>query len=489
VSVLEEAHPARSSAVEAATPPLAVDLDGTLVASDLLLESCLLLVKRSPWRLFLLPFWLLRGRAHLKRRLAECVIPNAATLPYRPELVAFLRAEKRRGRTLVLATGADRAVAQAVAQELGLFDEIIASDGIDNLHGAAKRDRLIARFGRGGFDYAGNSASDGAICAAARKSILVAPAAGLRQVASHLDVECEFAAKPPDLAVYLHALRPHHWFKNALAFVPLLAAHRLFDVPLLVHAALACASLCLCASSIYLLNDLLDLPEDRRHPHKKQRMLASGRLPILQAVALIPLLLLGALALGLAQPPLFLAIIGLYCLLMLAYCLRLRDLKGFDTLTLAAGYTLRVAAGSAAVGVPVASWLLVACFLFFFGLALLKRYAELSVMRRLDGADARARAYEVVHSGRIALIGCVSSYLALALFSVQLDALPGFAAGIGLLVAWVFCCLLFAWLSLMWWMAGAGRIHSDPMSFAVNDPASRTIILLMAAALAVAAWP
>lgn len=468
--------------------PLAVDLDGTLVATDLLLESCLLLLKQKPLYLLRVPFWLLRGRAYFKRRLARQVIPDAATLPYRGDVLRYLKGEKERGRKLLLVTGADHAVAQAVASRLGLFDEVIASDGVTNLRGAAKESRLIESFGRGRFDYAGNSASDVGICEAARKTILVAPAAPLRRAAVHLDVERAFNVERPHLGVYLHALRLHHWLKNALVFVPMFVASQTRGGALLVHAALAFASLCLCASSVYLLNDLLDLPEDRRHPHKKQRMLASGRLPVTHALALIPLLLAGAVLLGLAQPPLFLAAIGIYLLLMLGYCLRLRDIKVMDTLILAAGYTLRIVAGAIAVALPIASSLLVMCFLFFFGLALLKRYAELGIMRRLVGTAGQARGYAAIHSGRVAFAGCLTSYLALALFAVKVDQVQGFAGTVTLLPIWSFCTLLLVWLSYMWVMAGCGRIRSDPMSFAVADFTSRAVILLMGAALLLAFW-
>jgi 4-hydroxybenzoate polyprenyltransferase len=460
------------------TVPLVVALDGTLVSTDMLLESCLVFVKAKPLQLFRLPFWLARGRAWFKRRVAMEATPDIATLPYNKELLVFLRAQKETGRRLVLATGTDAMLAASLAQTLGLFDSVLASDGVIDLSGARKRDRLIAEFGVKGFDYVGSSERDREVWQVARRAILVAPTSALREMAAQAsEVGRVFETPPPGPATYFHALRPHHWFKSSLVFLPLLVTHQLYDASKFIHALFAFAAVSLCASTVYLLNDLLDLPEDRRHPHKKDRVLASGWLPVAGALAMMPLLLFGAALASLGQPPTFLAVIGLYVVLMLAYCLRLRDLRGWDVLTLAVGYSLRVVAGGVAEGIETSIWLLAFCFFLFLGLALLKRYAEMVTIRSLEGLQARVRAYAVADSDMVALYGGISSYLALLPLVIHLAIQQPLHARYEL--AWIVLVLLTYWLTRMWRLAGRGYIRSDPLSFALTDRVSRNVGILM----------
>jgi 4-hydroxybenzoate polyprenyltransferase len=466
--------------------PLAVDLDGTLTGTNLFLESLFVLAKAKPLLLLLLPIWFAQGLARLKRRLADRFRPDIRTLPYDREFIAYLQAQKRAGRTLILVTGADESLAHAVAAELGLFDRVIASDGITNLNGRAKRDRLLAEFGDKGFDYAGHDRCDRVVWAIARKAILVRPSARLSDAQSKISViERLFPRHEPKASVYMQALRLHHWTKNALVFVPLIFFHRLFDIAALAQAVLAFLAFSLCASSIYLLNDLTDLPEDRRHPHKRHRMLASGQLAVGRAVALIPLLLSGAFIISLTQPPLFLGILAVYCGLMVVYCLRLRAIAMIDALAIAAGYTLRVAGGSAAAGLEISAWMVVSVTLFFFGLTLLKRYAELMTMQRLPNAAARARGYPVRDRSRIALFGCSSNYLALLIYAfhvrTELLASPWHEA------VWFIWVLLSYWVAHIWLMAGQGRIVADPVAFTLRDRGSQIVGVLFAIAVLVTA--
>jgi 4-hydroxybenzoate polyprenyltransferase len=475
----------RAAARSGSMVPLVVALEGTLVSTNILAESCLVLAKTRPLQLFRLPFWLARGRAWFKRRLAIEAMPDLATLPYNSELLTFLKAQKQMGRRLVLATGADAAVARGVAQTLGLFDTVLATDGAANLTGQRMRDRLVLEFEEKGFDYAGSAERDRDIWQVARKAILVAPTASLREIAARTyDVDRVFEMPPPGAAAHLHALRPHHWLKSGLVFLPLLVTHQLYDASKFVHAVLAFGAVSLCASSIYLLNDLLDLPDDRRHPHKKDRMLASGRLPVGRALVMTPLLLLGAALASVDQPPQFFAVIALYCLLMLAYCLRLRDFGGWDVLTLAVGYSLRVVAGGAAASIETSIWLLTSCFFLFLGLALLKRYAEMVTIRSLRGLEGRVRAYAVADSGLVALLGGLSTALALLPLAVHLAMQRPLHARYE--VAWICLVLLVFWLTRMWLLAGLGYIKNDPVAFALTDRVSRTVGILMAVTMLIA---
>jgi 4-hydroxybenzoate polyprenyltransferase len=460
--------------------PLVVDLDGTLVATDLLIESLFVLAKRRPLRLLMVPLWLAQGKACLKRHLAQEAAPDVPILPYRRDVIAYLEAAKRRGVLVILATAADQGIAQAVADHVGLFDAVFASDGMVNLKGATKRDRLIAEFGSQGFDYIGSGRADHAVWGAARKAIPLRSEPGLSANRDELPaVEHAFEGPSADLRVYLAALRPHHWLKNALVFLPLAAAHRLTEVDLLLQALLAFLAFSLCASSTYLLNDLMDLPSDRRHPHKRDRALASGRLPVAHGLALVPLLLAGAVAIGLLLPWPFLAVLALYCVLTLSYSLRLKDMVILDVLALAGLHALRVMAGCAAVSLPPSAWLIAFCGFLFFSLAMIKRYAELVVMRTIDGLHAHARAYELEDSELLAALGGASGYLAVLVLALYISDTGEGTFGRHELI-WLVCVLLLYWISYMWLMAHRARMHDDPLVFALRDHVSRVLIGLMA---------
>ncbi len=413
-------------------------------------------------------------------------MPDVRTLPYRRELLDHLRAEKERGRRLVLATAADETMALRVAEQVGLFDAVFASDGVTNLSGDRKRDRLVKEFGLKGFDYVGNSSRDRNVWKAARKTILVHPKSRPRGLAKkEVEFDRVFQCEPTGWKIYLQALRPSHWLKNALVFLPLIAAHQFYGVALLVHALLAFIVLSLCASSVYLLNDLVDLDEDRRHTYKRRRMLASGHLPVTHALTMIPILIFGALALSLTQPTLFLLVIGTYWVLMLAYCLKLRSLALWDAMTLAAGYSLRVVAGSVATNIGVSYWLLGSVFLLFFGFALLKRYTELIGDGVAEQTNGRIRGYTIDDRGRIAVYGCISNCLALLVLGFYLATDTHRYARYELM--WLSYLLLAYWTARVWRIAERGEIRSDPVSFALNDPLSRILAVLMATSILVAA--
>ncbi|MBL6750243.1 MAG: UbiA family prenyltransferase [Nevskia sp.] len=460
--------------------PLAVDLDGTLVRSDLLLESLFEFVRGNPAGLFKLPAWLARGRAVLKQRLARLAPPDAHTLPYNAELLDYLRQEKSRGRRLVLATAADRAVAEAVAQELGLFDTVLASDGVTNLDGPAKRERLVAEYGEGGFDYAGHGGADLPVWAAARKAVLADAAPGFaKRVARRTPVE-RVLGQPAAWRDYLLALRPHQWIKNLLVFLPLIAAHALYQPAPLARALLAFAAFSLCAASVYLFNDLLDLQADRRHPHKRSRALASGRIGIRPCCALLAVLL--AMAFGLAAwiDPWFLAVLALYYALTASYSLGLKDFVVLDVLLLAAGYAARVAAGAVAAGIALSAWLLAFCVFLFYSLALIKRFAELVLLRPIDGAHTHSRGYLLDDAGVIAAQGIASGYLAVLVLALYTNTATVHGSGGRYWLFWVNCLLLLYWVSYLWLMTDRGRVQDDPILFALKDRVSRALLAAMA---------
>jgi 4-hydroxybenzoate polyprenyltransferase len=451
--------------------PLVVDLDGTLIRSDLLVESILALLRKRPFFVFLLPFWLLRGRARFKREIARRAVVDVSALPWRMELVDELKRQHAAGRTLVLATGSDMLLARPVADYLGLFDMVFASDGAVNLCGAAKGDLLVNRFGEKGFDYTadggGITRRDRVVWASAHEAVRVQADTGT-------------------MADRMEALRPGHWLKNLLVFVPVFAAHRFTEIALLEKSLLAFAALCLCASSGYLFNDLIDLEADRHHPHKRLRPFASGRLPLTYGLIMMPVLLIAGCVLGALASPLFLVMAAGYFVMSGVYSLRLKKVALLDVLFLAGLYTMRIMAGSAATGIWSSHWLLAFSTFLFFSLALVKRYSELVVMRDVEGVRARARAYESSDGELLATMGTASGYLAVMVFALYIasDKAATLYTRPGLL--WMLCPLLLYWISHVWLTAHRGKMHDDPVVFATSDRTSRILILLMLAAVLVA---
>lgn len=466
--------------------PLVVDLDGTLLRTDLLIESIFVLAKQKPLELLMLPLWLAQGRARLKQRLADEATPDIGTLPYRPEVLAHLQVEAFHGRRLILATAADASPARAIAHSLGLFDAIFASDGLINLSGERKRDRLIAAFGDKGFDYLGNSRDDRPVWSAARKALMVRPGNRLlRQVTATSQVERVFEDRTASsLADTVQALRPVHWVKNLLILLPLAFAQHEWPIESLLQALLAFAAFCLCASSVYLLNDLLDLRYDRRHPQKKERALASGRLGIAQAMVLIAMLLIGASVIAAAVSPALLAVMSAYYAITLAYSLGIKDVPILDVLVLAAGYGLRVAAGAVALGLSPSEWLLAFCMLFFFSLALVKRYAELMIMGSVSASIVHG--YRFTDRSLLAAQGLSTGYLSVLVLALHANGAIVQPAPAGGGYYWAICGLLVYWISYLWLTAHRGRMHHDPVVFALKDRVSLLLLAAMAVLAALA---
>lgn len=273
--------------------PLCVDLDGTLIHTDILLETLLILLKRNPFWLFVLPFWLLKGKAYFKHQLAVHVDLNITLLPFNQPLLDYLRIQHQHGRHLILATAANIKYAQQIAEHLGLFETVLASDCTHNLSGKLKRDCLVRNFGAGAFIYAGNAHCDLTVWNQAAAAIIVnAKPKLMRQVEAVTQVEKVFAPAKINVATYLKALRIHQWVKNLLIFIPLAAAHQVLDLKMLSQTMIAFCAFGCCASSVYLLNDLLDLEADRQHPSKQRRPFAAGLIPLQQGLLVIPTLLL-----------------------------------------------------------------------------------------------------------------------------------------------------------------------------------------------------
>ena len=472
------ARPAPAPTAEAA--PLCVDLDGTLLRSDLLYESLLALLRTRPWLALALPFWLLRGKAYLKRRLAEASGLDVADLPYDERVLALLRATPARPR--VLCTASDLRLAEAVARHTGLFEEVLASDGARNLAGARKAQVLVERFAERGFDYAGNGTVDLHVWKRARRAWVVnAPVALARSAAGHCEVEHHLHA-PAAPRGWLRALRLHQWLKNLLVFLPLLASHRFLEAGAVLAALGAFLAFGLCASGVYLLNDLLDLPSDRRHPRKRSRPFAAGELPLLHGLLAAPLLTVAAFALAFAVSPWFAAALGAYFAATLAYSFWLKRVVMVDVVLLAGLYTVRIIAGAAAIGVALSFWLLAFSMFLFLSLAMLKRYTELQAMLGEGRSGASGRGYAVEDLPLLQSLGASAGYCAVLVLALYINSPESLALYARPQVLWLICPLLLYWMSRVWVVAHRGGMHDDPVVFAARDRVSQVVVGLCAAA-------
>jgi 4-hydroxybenzoate polyprenyltransferase/phosphoserine phosphatase len=454
--------------------PLCVDLDGTLLRSDILWEAILVLLKKKPHLLFMLPVWFLRGRPYFKRQIATRVAVETHLLPYHPAFLEFLREEHAKGRKLVLATAADRIFAEEVAKHIGLFDaDIIATDEGANLAGHHKAEILVKKFGEKGFDYAGNEIRDLKIWKRSRKAVVVnAPAHVTRKAGAIAEIDRVFDELRSTPRSLLRAMRPHQWMKNLLIFAPVVVSHHLTDMSVIRPAAIAFVAFCLCASSVYLLNDILDLASDRRHARKRNRPLASGRLSVPVALAVMPLLLILSIALALLLPQEFLWVLGIYFLCTVGYSFYFKSVMLIDVLLLAGLYTLRIVAGHAATELRFSFWLLLLAMFLFLSLALVKRYSELDALQKEDKTSAWGRAYSVKDITPIGTLGVVSGLMSVLIMALYINSpdvtllyrYPGFL--------WLTLPVILHWTSRMWLLTYRGEMHDDPILFAVKDPTS-----------------
>jgi 4-hydroxybenzoate polyprenyltransferase len=475
--------PVAATALEVAAPiPLVVDLDGTLIHTDLLHESAVALFRAAPLRALLIPFWLRRGKAALKQQLAQHTRIDASLLPYNQELLAWLRQQREAGRSLILCTATDLKLAQAVASDCALFDEVMASDGALNLDGRNKADALVKRFGKGGFDYVGNSHVDLAVWQQARRAVVVNPGLTL---ASRAGTCCEvvkvFESPARGLSTWGRALRVHHWLKNALVLVPLFAAHQLADASLdLLWAFIAFS---LCASSVYLVNDLMDLENDRQHPRKRSRPFASSALPLWTGVVLAPVLALGGFLFASLLGTVFVYWLGVYFVLTWAYSMWLKRIVLLDCLALALLYTLRIVAGGEAARLAPSFWLLAFSAFLFLSLSFVKRYAELMVHQTAGNDQLKGRGYCTSDAPVILALGVASGYTAVVVLALYLnsDAVLRLYRSPGLV--WATVPILVYWLSWMWLRAARGEMHDDPLVFAFKDRNSLAAGALFAASL------
>jgi 4-hydroxybenzoate polyprenyltransferase len=465
-----------------------VDLDGSLLATDLLFETFATFLQTRPWDSWLVIVWMLEGKAQLKRRLAERVELDIEQLPINDEVLAFLRRQRIEGRRLVLTTAADRYLAQAVSDHLELFDEVIASDGKSNLRGRAKLQAILDRFGPHGFDYVGNGWEDLPIWKSAGEAIAVRPGPRLRRAVQSLPKPSRvFERQDSIVAPWPRLLRVHQWAKNLLIFVPIVMAHRLGEWKLLLESLVAFLAFCFGASAIYILNDLMDLPSDRQHPRKRFRPLAAGAVSIPVGLSACALSLLVSIVLAAFRLP-FLAVLLLYLVTSCAYTFIFKKRLIVDVLCLAGLYTLRIMAGGAATGILISSWLMAFSMFLFLSLAFVKRYTELAALVQSRGEQLYGRGYRAIDLDMIRSIGPASGYIAVLIVCLYLNDRESVALYHHPRWLLLLCPVILYWLSRIWFLAQRGQMHSDPVVFALSDRKSQLAGLTCAVIIAAATW-
>jgi 4-hydroxybenzoate polyprenyltransferase/phosphoserine phosphatase len=461
--------------------PLFVDLDGTLIKTDLLVETAFLLLKKQPWMLLAIIYWLVfGGKAKLKEEVAKRTTLEFDTLPLQKDFVAFLHKEAATGRALYLATASDKSLADPVATRLGFFTGVLASDGHNNLSGERKLQAILACCEHSAFDYAGNARVDLAIWAKARQAIIVNPDSGIVATAKARKIEIQqiFDDRPAKLKTWLRALRVHQWAKNVLLGVPILTAHA-FNFRAISEILAAFLAFGLMASATYLLNDLLDLAADRQHPRKCKRPFAAGDIGLpVGILAMIGLFVLGfTLAAQLSETYLWTQFA--YLAMTLSYSFYFKKIVLVDVILLASLYTIRIVAGAYAIEVPLSSWLLGFSMFVFLSLALVKRCTELKALRSLSRNKMNGRDYYVDDYTMLSTMGVAAGYLSilvLALFINSPESMRQYSHPVFL---WLLCPLMAYWVSRLWLKTSRGKMHDDPLVYSLKDRASWIVFINM----------
>lgn len=471
---------------ETSRRPLCVDLDGTLVKSDTLMDSLLLLVRSHPLAALRTPLWALRGKAALKAEVSARVSLDVHHLPYNRSLVEYLQAERGEGRRVYLATGADRQFAQRIADHLGFFDGVLASDGTTNLTAGNKLASLQRTFGEEGFDYIGNAVPDLPLLQHAGAAMVANPvlALRLRLQSRGIRIQRAFEERAAPLRAFLRSIRLHQWAKNILILLPLLLAH-VWRASVFAEAMIAFVSFSLCASATYIVNDLLDIEADRRHPRKQGRPFAAGDLSVTTGVVTSLAFLGGAFALAVVFLSWsFLGWVLIYLITTLSYSLYFKRIVLLDVILLSGLYTLRMLAGAAATRVPISPWLGAFSLFLFLSLAMVKRFSELQNTRALGHTVANGRGYLLGDIEQLRSFGTASAYASVVVFSFYIGAHDVTVLYPHATRLWLITPLMILWLSRVWLLASRGELDEDPVIFAVTD---RMSLLMGAAVAAIAA--
>lgn len=454
------------------TTPLCVDLDGTLIQSDLSVESALKAVKLRPWVIFFFPIWLRRGLGYFKNQIARFVRLNYSTIPINRSVFNYIREKKEAGRPLLLVTGSYQVYARSIAEEIGLFDEVLATTVDCNLTGRNKARVLVERFGEGQFDYIGNEVKDQHIWQVSRRALFANATPKLIDKLSFIDFHRVFHAEETSLRLLLKAGRAHQWVKNLLLFVAPLVSHTLFVGGTFFSSLIAFFAFSFLASATYLFNDLCDLEADRKHPEKCKRPLASGALPIRTGVALMGILFAASFALCLFLPHYFFVALAGYLILTLTYSLKIKKIASLDVIALASLYTIRVIAGAFALSVPISFWLLAFSMFLFLSLAMAKRVSEIINLVARNRDTIKGRDYHIDDQAILAQCGTASGYLAVFVLAFYINSPEVTELYTMPEILWLLCPAFLYWTTRAWMKTTRGLMNEDPILFAIKDRVS-----------------
>lgn len=469
--------------------PLCVDLDGTLVHTDLLLESTLSLIRAKPLSVFQLPFWLLKGKAHLKAEIASRVDFSKARLPLNLDVVEHIKGAREEGRHVVLVTGSHQLLADAVASYAGagLFDEVQGSSEDINLTNTRKRDWLIERFGENNFDYIGNDTDDLNVWPSAHKAYAVSSEQGIVSEAKTIEFEKVFNFETPSLREYLSLIRIHQWSKNGLILVPLFLDKRFTDSSAVLTIFLAFLAMSLLASATYILNDMLDLQSDRRNTTKSKRVLASGRVSLMNGFTVMGGLFFCVLFLMAFLPLSFNIMLLVYLVATLAYSFALKEHVILDVIMLATLHTLRVIAGTLAIGAQWSFWLLAFSMFVFMSLAIAKRVSELINLQKRGKEVTSGRDYHISDIPILLSMGTSTGFISVLVVALYINSDKVIEMYHIPMILWLVCPVLMYWMGRVWIITARGQMHEDPIVFVMRDRISRIavglIIMVVAAAM------
>jgi 4-hydroxybenzoate polyprenyltransferase len=472
---------------------LCVDLDGTLIRTDLTFESLLAALKQQPWLAFLLPFWWLKGKSHLKHRLVAASQLDVSVLPYHAEVLRLIETARLDGRQVLLVTGSHETLAKQVADHLPVFDSVLATTEDHNLIGSNKAALLEARFGAGQFEYVANGRVDVAVWQKAGAAVTVnAPRSVVRQVAGMGIPHRDIPNSGHDWRTWIKAIRLQQWLKNLLLLIPIITAHELLNHQAMGAVLLAFLSFGACASSTYLINDLLDLEADRHHHKKKNRPFAAGTLEVRAGLMVTLVLLLVGCGLAWLLPVGFQIALASYLVTTLLYSIRLKGVASLDVIVLAGLYTLRIVAGALATGISLSFWLLAFSMFIFLSLALVKRVAELVEVRKKEAATGmplgklRGRGYATEDVAVLLGLGAASGYMSVLVLALYINSPEVSELYRSPQVLWLIAPLMLLWVTRLWMVTARGYMDEDPIFFAAKDPETWATGALVAAILTAA---
>lgn len=455
--------------------PLFVDLDGTIINTDLLLEVSLKFLKQNPLNIFLLICWLIKGKAHLKQRLAEQVDINAATLPYNLEFLGFIKEQHERGRKLYLATASHQKYADAIAEYLGIFEGVLATSATFNMKGKNKLKHCLEVSQK--FAYAGNETFDFCLFEKADESFLVNPTAAALRLSKKHPVTRIFQNKTSKFKILVKAMRVHQWLKNMLIFVPVFVSSLYLELTVWGDAIIGFILFSLLASATYLFNDLLDIEADRSHPRKCLRSIPSGMLSIqhaiLLAMGLFMMTLMGSLVF--TNTAFQLSILA-YLALTLLYTFVLKTYVIADVISLASLFTIRIIAGAMVINVLLSFWLLAFSMFTFFSLALVKRCAELKLLSKVNRDKTTGRDYLVEDYHLMQSFGVTSAFISLLLVAFYVQVAMTNEEYSSPLLLWATLPAFAYWFFRMWLKTNRGEMHDDPIVYSIKNKGSLVTI-------------